>query len=323
MYLARTRLATLVLVSTLLGLSWMATAGAQSGDAVYASNREFEFRARPFCASEWNAARASWRVPDAPPLRDGLGHTGTYGFTALQQTDAVALEQTIQSRTTSGYYNDPTDQYLTCLFRYRLTELRGGPSHPAASAAPARPPSAAAVALPSARSEQELSDQTVRPPAGTRGDWDPAAMKEGEEALEEVLNPSAARAPQAAPASQRVIARDGQVATCVSIETISTGDSTLAGGGRVLVNNCSDTVEIGWCTRGGECERGLGNQWDVQPGRSWPVPLEKQIRWGACHGANTFHGDPGAQGAAFTCSAPQGSPPSSAVPTGAGRSNEN
>ena len=104
----------------------------------------------------------------------------------------------------------------------------------------------------------------------------------------------------------RIIARDGRHAmACVKLVTISKGDSSTTGlGNRVLSNQCNGPVQIGWCYVGGECERGAGNSWTIGPQRSWPVSAVKEIRWGACHGANTIHGDPGSKGLQFTCSKP-------------------
>lgn len=107
----------------------------------------------------------------------------------------------------------------------------------------------------------------------------------------------------------RVIARDGRRALdCVSLEHLARSNASTSGAGSVLVNRCTDTVTIGWCSTGGECERGLGNLWNVAPGRSWPVDANHEVRWGACHGANTLHGDPGSKGLQFTCSAPDTDP---------------
>lgn len=104
----------------------------------------------------------------------------------------------------------------------------------------------------------------------------------------------------------RIIARDGRSAMdCVKLVTISKGDSSTTGlGNRVLSNQCNGPVQVGWCYVGGECERGAGNSWTIGPQRSWPVSAVKEIRWGACHGANTIHGDPGSKGLQFTCSKP-------------------
>ena len=103
----------------------------------------------------------------------------------------------------------------------------------------------------------------------------------------------------------RVIARDGRNALdCVKLVDLAQANSSTSGSGRVLANQCTDTVEIGWCSTGGECERGAGNQTTVLAGHSWPVDRNHEVRWGACHGANTLHGDPGSKGLQFTCSAP-------------------
>ena len=105
----------------------------------------------------------------------------------------------------------------------------------------------------------------------------------------------------------RVIARDGRTALeCVKLVNLTQSNSRTSGlGGSVLANQCTDTVEIGWCSTGGECERGHGNQTTLLSGRSWPVDANHEVRWGACHGANTFHGDSGSKGLKFTCSAPK------------------
>jgi hypothetical protein len=102
----------------------------------------------------------------------------------------------------------------------------------------------------------------------------------------------------------RVIARDGQHAmNCVRLVTVAAGDSRTTGlGNRVLSNQCGVAVSVGWCYVGGECERESGNMTTIQAGRSWPVSYEKEIRFGACRGANTIHGDPGSKGLSFTCS---------------------
>lgn len=103
----------------------------------------------------------------------------------------------------------------------------------------------------------------------------------------------------------RIIARDGRHAmACVKLVDLASGNSSVSGGGRVLSNQCSGPVEVAWCSMSGECQRNAGNMWTIQPGRSWPVDREHEIRWGACHGANTIHGDPDSNGTRFTCSKP-------------------
>lgn len=103
----------------------------------------------------------------------------------------------------------------------------------------------------------------------------------------------------------RIIARDGRHAmACVKLVDLAPGNSSVSGGGRVLSNQCSGPVEVAWCSMGGECERNAGNMWTIQAGRSWPVDREHEIRWGACHGANTIHGDPDSNGTRFMCSKP-------------------
>lgn len=103
----------------------------------------------------------------------------------------------------------------------------------------------------------------------------------------------------------RVIARDGlRALECVKLEQLARSSSSTSGGGSVLANYCTDTVSIGWCSTGGECERGGGNLTNLMAGHSWPVDATHEVRWGACHGANTLHGDPGSKGLQYTCSAP-------------------
>lgn len=103
----------------------------------------------------------------------------------------------------------------------------------------------------------------------------------------------------------RIIARDGRHAlSCVKLVDTSSGNSSTSGPGRVLSNQCGGPVEVAWCSVGGECERGAGNSWTVQAGRSWPVDSRNEIRWGACHGVNTIHGEEGSKGLNFTCSKP-------------------
>ena len=106
---------------------------------------------------------------------------------------------------------------------------------------------------------------------------------------------------------KRTIAGDGKSAMhCVSLETIASGDSNTSAAvkGRVIVNNCSDEVEINWCNSPGECERESGNTWTVQPGYSWPVSSEGEVRWSACHGANTTSTVKGSYGLRYYCNAP-------------------
>lgn len=107
------------------------------------------------------------------------------------------------------------------------------------------------------------------------------------------------------PLLSRVIARDGHRALeCVRLEQLARSNSSISGGGSVLANYCTDTVTIGWCSTGGECEGGGGNITNLMAGHSWPVEATREVRWGACHGANTLHGDPGSKGLQYTCSAP-------------------
>lgn len=103
----------------------------------------------------------------------------------------------------------------------------------------------------------------------------------------------------------RVIASDGHHAlACVSLVDLASGNSSMSGGGRVLSNQCGGPVEVAWCSMGGECQKGAGNMWTVQAGRSWPVDREHEVRWGACHGANTIGMNRDSKGLDFVCSKP-------------------
>ncbi len=103
----------------------------------------------------------------------------------------------------------------------------------------------------------------------------------------------------------RVIASDGKPAMdCVKLIQLTANDSSMGGGGRVLSNQCSDEVEIGWCYTPGDCETETGSSWTVQSGNSWPVSAEKQIRWVACHGRNTAGFVKGSYGLRYYCKAP-------------------
>ncbi len=106
----------------------------------------------------------------------------------------------------------------------------------------------------------------------------------------------------------RIIAGDGRSAMhCVSLETVSSGDSGLVGNdGRVLANNCGESVEITWCYEDdGSCARGYGGgTWTLGSGGSWPVSAEKEVRYAACIGANTVHWIDGQHGYRFYCNAP-------------------
>lgn len=108
----------------------------------------------------------------------------------------------------------------------------------------------------------------------------------------------------------RIIASNGKSAMdCVKLVEVSKADSRLSGlGGRVLVNNCSGPVEIGWCYTPGDCDTETGSSWTVAAGRSWPVSAEKPIRWAACHGANTTAFVKFSHGLRYYCSAPAAKP---------------
>ncbi|HUQ26755.1 MAG TPA: hypothetical protein VM140_13885 [Burkholderiales bacterium] len=66
-----------------------------------------------------------------------------------------------------------------------------------------------------------------------------------------------------------------------------------------FVNNCPTAVEFFWCS-GAECERDSGNTWTIRSGGSWPV-TGRDVRWGACRGANSGGFDQGSKGHKYTC----------------------
>jgi len=102
----------------------------------------------------------------------------------------------------------------------------------------------------------------------------------------------------------RVIAADGRSAKgCVVLRTIAK-DSNMGGGGRVIANNCGETIEIGWCYVDNECGRDSGNQWNIRAGGSWPVSASREIMWGACYGPDTFSFERGSKGTRVICRAP-------------------
>lgn len=103
-----------------------------------------------------------------------------------------------------------------------------------------------------------------------------------------------------------VVAGDGRsTGDCVALIALGNGDSNTTGlGNRVRANQCSDRVEVVWCYTGGECERGSGSMWTIQPGNSWPGRATKELRWGACHGANTASFQKGTSGMRVICKGP-------------------
>ena len=103
----------------------------------------------------------------------------------------------------------------------------------------------------------------------------------------------------------KTIAGDGRSAmACVGIKSLASKDSTMSNGRRIIVNNCESTVEVGWCYVDTECSRDFGNLWTLGAGRSWPVSATREIRFGACYGADTLSGEKGTSGARFICQAP-------------------
>lgn len=103
----------------------------------------------------------------------------------------------------------------------------------------------------------------------------------------------------------RIIASDGKSAMdCVKLIQLTKTDSSTGGGGRVLSNQCSGPVEITWCYSPGDCDTETGSGWTVQAGKSWPVSADKNIRWAACHGADTAAFVKGSHGLSYYCKAP-------------------
>ncbi len=121
--------------------------------------------------------------------------------------------------------------------------------------------------------------------------------------------------PVAPPDRSRVIAGNGQSAMhCAALVTLAKGDPSLAGGGRVIQNNCGTPIEIIWCYVDTECGPDRGALWTVGARRSWPVSATREIRWAACLGANTVAFEKGSAGTRYICSAPLGGPQPQARP---------
>ena len=103
----------------------------------------------------------------------------------------------------------------------------------------------------------------------------------------------------------RIIASDGKSAMdCVKLFTLTSTDSNMGTGGRVIANQCGGPVEITWCYTDTECSNNRGAMWTVGAGSSWPVSTEREIRWAACHGRNTVSFVKGTAGLRYYCSAP-------------------
>jgi hypothetical protein len=103
-------------------------------------------------------------------------------------------------------------------------------------------------------------------------------------------------------ARSKAIAGNGKSAKgCVQLIVRTAGDPKTAGGGRVLLNNCGAVVEVSWCYTDNECRQDRGNQTTLSPGRSWPVSAERELRYGACYGANTIETEKGTSGTRYIC----------------------
>lgn len=90
---------------------------------------------------------------------------------------------------------------------------------------------------------------------------------------------------------------------CVKLVTVAKGDSRLSGGGRLLSNQCGETVEVSWCHVETECGRS-GNSWTLGAGRSWPVSAHGEVRYAACRGKNSGGLLPGSAGTKYRCTGP-------------------
>jgi len=113
--------------------------------------------------------------------------------------------------------------------------------------------------------------------------------------------------PQSKGIEPHIIASNGRSAKdCVVLAKLSNADSNTSAAvtGRVLLNQCADEVEIGWCYSPGDCETETGSSWTLQPGRSWPIKAEGEVRWAACHGANTASFVKYSHGLRYYCKAP-------------------
>ena len=105
-----------------------------------------------------------------------------------------------------------------------------------------------------------------------------------------------------------MIAGNGRSAMdCVDLVSAKPGDNSLGIGRRFIRNSCPGPAEITWCYADGDnaCARGSGNMWTLGAGRAWPINPEREIRWAACHGANTVAFEKGTAGLRFICTAPK------------------
>jgi hypothetical protein len=121
---------------------------------------------------------------------------------------------------------------------------------------------------------------------------------ESREAADESVEP---RGPETPPKGHRpeLDAKD-----CVIIAQVSQGDSAVSGGGKVLANQCGETVEVFWCAIGPECDNERGNMWTLGAGRSWPISAKNDYHYGACRGRNSGGFTRGTAGAEYACTGP-------------------
>lgn len=112
-------------------------------------------------------------------------------------------------------------------------------------------------------------------------------------------------APARGQTESKVIASDGKSAMdCTALEKISEPNAKSPATQWVLVNRCTDEVEFGWCVDD-QCSKEVGGGMQtVDKGRSFGVSAIDEVRWAACHGKNTIHGEKGSKGLRYYCSAP-------------------
>lgn len=92
--------------------------------------------------------------------------------------------------------------------------------------------------------------------------------------------------------------------TCVKLVQTNTKVEWGTEGRMKFVNQCAFRAAIGWCLTNGECQRGSGNLWSIDPGQSWPVFFVEgttQVRWGACRSKTGIEFTKGSQGSQYIC----------------------
>lgn len=107
-------------------------------------------------------------------------------------------------------------------------------------------------------------------------------------------------------ARSRIVAGSGRSASdCVSLVTFANSDARTSGMNRVLINNCPGSVEVFWCYVDGDCNNlAISNTWTLSAGNRWPLSADREVRWGACHGANSGSFEDGSHGLRVVCTGP-------------------